>query len=154
MAEVFELEHKVSPDEIDGLGHVNNLVYLGWFIEAASAHSEAAGWPHTRMINMGEGWVIRRHEIDYLAQVMPQDTVVIKTWIDSAERTSSVRKYEIIRPLDGKTVCRGLTVWVWINYGTGRAARIPEELYGAFSVAAPQARERKICNSTKQEGTI
>lgn len=144
MSEFFELEHKVAPDEIDGLGHVNNLVYLGWFIEAASAHSDAAGWPHHRMIEMGEGWVVRRHEIDYLAQVLPGDTVVIRTWIDSAERTSSVRKYEIIRPSDGKTVCRGLTVWVWINYGTGRAARIPAEVYGAFRVAGPQGREREI----------
>ena len=132
MPDVFELEHKVESGEIDGLGHVNNLVYLGWFIEAASAHSEAAGWAHERMIKMSEGWVIRRHEIDYLAQVKPEDTVVIKTWIDSAERTSSVRKYEIIRPSDGKTVCRGLTVWVWINYNTGRVARIPQEVLTAF----------------------
>ena len=152
MPEVFELEHKVTPDEIDGLGHVNNLVYLAWFIEAAAAHSEAAGWPHSRMIKLGEGWVIRRHEIDYLAQVRPEDTVVIKTWIDSAERTSSVRKYEIIRPLDGKTVCRGLTLWVWMNYKAGRAGRIPEEVYKAFGVPAPQARE--LLQHTKQERNI
>ena len=132
---VFELEHKVKPEEIDLLGHVNNLVYLDWFISAAVKHSDSVGWGTARMIEMGEGWVIRRHEIDYLAQVKPEDTVVIKTWIDSAERTSSVRKYEVVRLSDGKTVCRGLTVWVWINYNTGRVSRIPEEVNKAFGVA-------------------
>ena len=134
MPTVFELEHKVKPEEIDGLGHVNNLVYLHWFLDAAVAHSDSVGWGSGRMVEMGEGWVIRRHEIDYLAQVRPEETVVIRTWIDSGERTSSVRKYEIMRPSDGRTVCRGLTVWVWINYGTGRIARIPEEVHRVFGM--------------------
>ena len=134
MDNFFEWRHKVAPDEIDGLGHVNNLVYLGWFMEAATGHTEAVGLSVEKMLEEGEGWVVRRHEIDYLAQVMPEDTVVVRTWIETAEKVSSVRKYEIVNAAGGRLVCRGLTVWVWINYKTGKPARIPEKVYAAYGV--------------------
>jgi len=134
MANFFELRHKVTPDEIDGLGHVNNLVYLGWFMDAATGHTESCGMSGGSILSESEGWVVRRHEIDYLAQVKPQDTVTIKTWIESAEKASSVRRYEIVNAADGKLVCQGRTLWVWINYRTGRPARIPEKVYKAYGV--------------------
>lgn len=152
MANFFELRHKVAPEEIDGLGHVNNLVYLGWFMAAATGHTEACGMSGSLMSAAGEGWVVRRHEIDYLAQVRPEDTVQIRTWIETAEKASSVRRYEIVNAADGRLVCRGLTVWVWINYGTGRPSRIPEKVFAAYGVPPGKAAERpaelnKICNS-------
>lgn len=134
MANFFELRHRVTPDEIDGLGHVNNLIYLGWFMEAAAGHTRSCGLSVERMADAGEGWVVRRHEIDYLAQVRPGDSVVIRTWIESAEKVSSVRRYEALNAADGRLVCRGLTLWVWIKYGTGRPARIPEKTYAAYGV--------------------
>ncbi len=134
MTDFFELRHKVVPDEIDGLGHVNNLVYLGWFMDAAAGHCAARGMSGELMSDEGEGWVVRRHEIDYLAQVRPADLVIIRTWIETAEKASSIRRYEIRNAADGKLVCQGLTLWVWINYRTGRPARIPDKVYAAYGL--------------------
>ncbi len=131
---IFEIRHTVRPEEIDGLGHVNNLVYLGWFMEAAEGHTTACGMPGRGMLADGEGWVVRRHEIDYLAQVRAADSVIIRTWIETAQKASSVRRYEIVNAADGRPVCGGLTVWVWINYKTGRPARIPDRVYAAFGI--------------------
>ncbi len=142
MPNFFELRHKVVPDEIDGLGHVNNLVYLGWFMDAAAGHTEARGLSGSLMAAAGEGWVVRRHEIDYLAQVRPGDSVVIRTWIETAEKASSVRRYEIVNAADGRLAARGLTVWVWINYGTGRPSRIPEKVYAAYGLIPGKVTER------------
>ena len=137
ISKALEFERRVTPEEIDGLGHVNNLVYLNWFIEAATAHSQAVGWGIERMLAIGEGWVVRRHEIDYLLPLKPEEIVLIRTWVETAERASSGRLYEIYRRSDGKMVCRGLTIWVWINYKTGRPQRIPQEVVRAFSVWDP-----------------
>ena len=135
----FEIRHTVRPEEIDGLGHVNNLVYLAWFMDAAAAHTESCGMSGRGMLSDGEGWVVRRHEIDYLAQVRPSDTVTIRTWIETAQKASSVRRYEVLNAADGKPVCRGLTMWVWINYRTGRPARIPDRVYAAYGIEKEQA---------------
>ncbi|MEI7529590.1 MAG: acyl-CoA thioesterase [Elusimicrobiota bacterium] len=133
VSKVFEYQRAVSPDEIDGLGHVNNQVYLDWFMDAATRHSAAAGWDIGRMIALGEGWVVRRHEIDYLMPLKPGETATMRTWVETAERASSERHYELFRASDGKMVSSGRTVWVWINYKTGRPARIPEAVIKAFA---------------------
>ncbi|MCM2266339.1 MAG: acyl-CoA thioesterase [Elusimicrobiales bacterium] len=138
ISKVFEYEHKVTPEEIDGLGHVNNQVYLDWFMQAATRHSEAAGWAIERLLALGEGWVVRRHEIDYLLPVMPGETVKMRTWIETAEKASSERHYEIFRLSDGKKACCGRTMWVWINYKTGRPSRIPEAVVAAFAAWTPR----------------
>ncbi|OGR53334.1 MAG: hypothetical protein A2049_07955 [Elusimicrobia bacterium GWA2_62_23] len=137
VSKVFEYEQKVKPEEIDGLGHVNNQVYLEWFMQAATAHSEAVGWDIQKLLAMGEGWVVRRHEIDYLLPVLPGETIKMRTWIETAEKASSERQYEIYRLSDGRKACCGKSVWVWINYKTGRPARIPEPVLQAFTAWEP-----------------
>lgn len=139
ISKVLEFEQQVAPEDIDGLGHVNNQVYLDWFISAAMKHSALAGWPVDKMIASGEGWVVRRHEIDYLLPVLPADKIRMRTWVETVERASSVRQYELVRAADGKMVCRGSTVWVWINFGTGRPARVPEAVVRAFTAWEPAA---------------
>lgn len=133
ISKVLDFEQRVAPEEIDGLGHVNNQVYLDWFMAAATKHSRLVGWPVDKMIADGEGWVVRRHEIDYLIPVLPADKIRMRTWVETAERASSERQYELIRVSDGKMVCRGSTIWVWINFKTGRPARIPEAVVRAFA---------------------
>jgi len=137
VSKVFEYEQKVKPEEIDGLGHVNNQVYLEWFMQAATAHSEAVGWDIQKLLALGEGWVVRRHEIDYLLPVLPGETIKMRTWIETAEKASSERQYEIYRLSDGRKACCGKSVWVWINYKTGRPARIPEPVLQAFTAWEP-----------------
>ena len=51
----FEVRRTVAPEEIDGLGHVNNLVYLGWFMDAAENHTKARGMSAEGMFADGEG---------------------------------------------------------------------------------------------------
>ena len=140
VSKIFEFERAVSPEEIDGLGHVNNQVYLDWFMDAATRHSEAAGWDIGRMMAAGEGWVVRRHEIDYLLSLKPGETALMRTWVETAERASSERHYELFRVSDGKKVCCGRTVWVWINYATGRPSRIPDAVIKAFASWEPAAK--------------
>lgn len=137
ISKVLDFEQRVAPEEIDGLGHVNNQVYLDWFMTAATKHSRLVGWPVDKMIADGEGWVVRRHEIDYLIPVLPADRIRMRTWVETAERASSERQYELIRVSDGKMVCRGSTIWVWINFKTGRPARIPEAVVKAFADWVP-----------------
>lgn len=139
ISKVFELERSVAPGEIDELGHVNNQVYLDWLMNAATSHSAAVAWDLDRMIKMGEGWVVRRHEIEYLLPVFAGETIKIRTWIETAEKVSSERHYELFRNSDGKMACRGKTLWVWINYKTGRPARIPPAVIADFAAWTPKA---------------
>jgi acyl-CoA thioester hydrolase len=131
MAEPFRLEIVASASDIDELGHVSNLVYLRWVLEVATAHSFARGWGHPEYRALGAVFVVRRHEIDYLAQVNEGDELVAATWVDPWKGASCVRQTELVR--GSQLVARAATTWALMSLSTGRPTRIPDELRERFS---------------------
>lgn len=134
MPALYLHSHVVLPAEIDGLGHVNNLCYLAWMQQAAIEHSAAQGWPGERYQQLGAGWVVRSHEIRYLAPAFDGDQVVVRTWVAQTQRASSLRRYEIRRLADQAVLARASTLWAFINFASGGIARIPPEVAEAFIV--------------------
>ena len=122
------------PADIDELEHVSNLVYLRWVLEVALSHSAALGWDHAAYRRLGAVFVVRRHEIDYLAPVVLGDEVQVTTWVDSWKQVSCVRKTELVRRRDGAAVARAATQWAFIDYA-GKPRRIPPELLELFTNA-------------------
>jgi acyl-CoA thioester hydrolase len=116
--------------DIDELGHVSNLVYLRWVLEAATAHSIARGWGPEQYRAHGAAFVVRRHELDYLAQVNAGQQLVAETWVDSWRGASCVRRTEIAR--DRTIVAHCATTWAFISLVSGRPTRIPDELRELF----------------------
>jgi acyl-CoA thioester hydrolase len=136
MSAVFHWPHVVGTDEADELGHANNEMYLRWMNAAALAHSAALGWPRERYFALGEGWVVRRHEMDYLRPARPGMAIVVRTCVRSFDKASSWRAYAVVNQADHAVLARGKTLWVWINYKTGRLGRIPPDVGAAFPVVS------------------
>jgi len=116
--------------DIDEVGHVSNLVYLRWVMEVAMEHSRARGWDYPDYKQFGAVFMVRRHEIDYVAQVTLGQTLSAETWVDEWRQASCVRKTELVR--EGKVVARAATTWALISLGSGRPIRIPDELRAKF----------------------
>jgi len=131
MAERFAISITPSAADIDELGHVSNLVYLRWVLEVAMAHSRALGWDFAQYRDLGAAFMVRRHEIDYIAQVTLGQTLRAETWVESWRAASCIRKTELLR--DGKVVARAATTWAMIGLASGRPQRIPDELTAAFA---------------------
>lgn len=131
----FSLSIVAAEQDVDELGHVSNLVYLRWVLEAASAHSTAAGYDHDAYVRLGAVWVVRKHELEYLRPVHGGDTLELVTWVDSWRGASSVRKTSMVRPADGAEVARASTLWAFIDLATRRPRRVDEMLQRAFSAA-------------------
>ncbi len=135
MPTIYHHRHTVLPAEIDVLGHANNLAYLAWMQSAALAHSAAQGWPGEAFQRLGLGFVVRSHEITYERPAFADEPIVVRTWVASFKRASSVRRYDMVRETDGKRLATAATNWAFINYTTGLPARIPPEIIGSFQVA-------------------
>jgi acyl-CoA thioester hydrolase len=117
--------------DIDELGHVSNLVYIRWILDVATEHSRTAGWFFPEYRALGAVFVVRRHEVDYIAQVTVGQTLVATTWVDPWRPASCIRRTELAR---GDTiVARGATTWALISLTEGRPLRIPDHLRAAFS---------------------
>ncbi len=133
MLETYLYHHRVTDAESDELRHANNVAYVEWMQAAAIAHSAACDWPAARYLELGFGWLVRRHVIEYLQPAFPGDEIVVKTWVESMDKVSCIRKYEITRGADGCRLSDAETKWVFVNYKTGTPARIPNEIRERFS---------------------
>ncbi len=124
----------VPADAIDGVGHVNNLEYLRWMLDAATDHTSAQGWPLARYAESGAGWVVRSHAIEYLRPAFAGETIVLATWVAAMAKASSTRKYLYYRKADDSVLAAAQTLWVFVDFGTGRLTRIPDAVMTAFAI--------------------
>jgi acyl-CoA thioester hydrolase len=124
----------VAPSsDIDELGHVSNIAYVRWIQEVAKAHSAAVGLDHAAYLRLGAVFVVRRHEVEYLAPAYAGDEVRLVTWIEKWSAATSERRTRIVRASDGRELARATTVWAFISIETLRPRRIPAELVAMFA---------------------
>ena len=134
MPAVYEHPHVVRYDESDELGLASNVAYVTWMLDAALAHTAAQGWPAEAYRTLGAGWVVRRHEIEYLQPALPGQELVVRTWVATMEKVSSLRRYEIRRRADGALLAAAATRWAFIDYTRRKPRRIPPQVARAFEV--------------------
>jgi acyl-CoA thioester hydrolase len=121
---------------IDVNGHVNNIEYMRWMQDVATRHSAAQGWTLEQYLKAGAGWVVRSHYIEYLRPAFEGDPVTILTWVAGFSQRSSPRKYLFVRESDRQILAEAETVWVFVDFRTGRPCRILDEVQSAFEVVA------------------
>jgi acyl-CoA thioester hydrolase len=131
----FELRFTVRSEDLDELDHVSNVIVLFWMNRAAVEHSSSLGWDLARYRSEGGVFVVRRHEIDYLASAKLGDQLVHFTWPSAISRATAERKHEIRRVADDKVIARGMNVWAYVDVATGRPMRLPPALAQTFDPA-------------------
>jgi acyl-CoA thioester hydrolase len=125
----FELSITPAAADIDELGHVNNAVWVRWIQDVATAHWLAAADPAHIDAYI---WVVVRHEIDYLGNVGPGETVTARTWVGEPPRGARFDRHVEFRGADGKVKVRARTTWAIIDRASGRIARVPAEVAKPF----------------------
>ena len=125
----YERVFQVTADDIDDLGHVNNVVYLRWVQDVAAAHWESATSPAERA---DIGWVVLRHEIDYKHPARPGDDVIARTWVGQPSAATFERHTEILRARDQRVLAQARSLWCPVHPGTGRLRRIDPTLHDRF----------------------
>lgn len=135
MNPVYEEEFVVPPEVVDENGHVNNVAYLQWMQDVAIRHSDAVGGTRA-MREAGGRWVVRSHQVEYLAPAFAGDRIRLSTWVTSFRRVRSLRRYRFVRLADDQVLVRGQTDWVFVNARTGRPCSIPESVRRRFPVAS------------------
>ena len=120
----------IIESDIDGQGHVNNIIYLKWVQEAAIAH-----WNSVADINMQEAnfWVVSRHEIDYLKSAYLDSKLVAKTWVTEPKGAKSERHVTIM-DTETETVYANIkTTFYLLDAKSKRPKRIDAEIVNVFS---------------------
>ena len=128
----------IGPDAMDGQGHVNNLAYVAWMQDVAIEHSTALGWPMARYRELGAGWVVRSHFVEYLRPAFAGDRIAIHTWVPEFTQRSTPRGYLFVREPEPQLLVQAETRWVFIDLATGRRRTLPDALLASFTTVADE----------------
>lgn len=119
----YQHKIKVTGDDIDDLGHVNNVVYVRWVQEVAAAH-----WEHAAPVSLKVkyAWVVLRHEIDYKSPAFLKDEITGFTWVGEHHGARFDRFVRI--QCENKVLAEAKTSWCLLDAKIFRPIRIPEEI--------------------------
>src|SRR5688572_3617331 len=107
MTTSFQHPITVHSNDIDELGHVNNVVYIRWVQEVAAAH-----WRHVGSRELIEkySWVVLRHEIDYITPCFLDDRIMGSTWVGEHHGAKFERFVQLLRVKDNKVLAEAKTI--------------------------------------------
>jgi len=129
-AEIFTQRFPVDAADIDELGHVNNIVYLRYAQDIATAHWRARA---SAEAVAGYVWVVMRHEVDYRAQLTLGDNVEVRTWVDAVPRGAIWPRFvDIYKEGAEKPSAQIKSDWVILDMATRRPRRVPAEIVARF----------------------
>lgn len=133
----FVLPRTPRANDIDGLNHTNNAVYVQWCEQVGWAHSESLGLSLADYQRLDRAMAIRRGEYDYLLPTALNDQLSLATWIFASEgKLVMERRFQLIRDADRATILRGRWELVCIELSSGRPRRMPPEFCSIYLPAA------------------
>lgn len=142
LSDPFVIDIEVKFEDIDGLGHANNAVYVSWLERCAWRHSQSLGLDLAEYRRLDRAMAVVRHEVDYLAAAYEGEQLQLATWIvQSDQRLKMTRHFQLVRPADALTLLRAQTTFVCIELSTGKPKRMPVEFIEGYGRAllSPEA---------------
>ena len=132
----FTLQHHITGEDIDGLNHTNNTVYVKWCEKVAWAHSVALGLDLDAYRSLNRAMAITHANYHYLKASVEGQDIVAATWItDWDKKLTMKREFQIIRIEDGATLLRGKMKFACIDLTSGRPKRMPQEFLQGYAPA-------------------
>lgn len=136
MSTVFDLEMTVQAEHIDSLGHVNNVVYMQWIQDVATAHIEALGLGLKEYLELKHAMVAIEHHVQYRKAAFEGEKIILRTWLNDLNALYSFRQYVFYRPQDQSILFTGNTKWACIEIATGRPKRMSPTFTQAYQPIA------------------
>lgn len=122
----------VSENDIDGLNHVNNSVYLNYLEHGREAwYMEHAGYSYNDFHKANLGTAVLRIDILYKKEALLHDKLRIVTTPEKLGNTSFVFKQRILNEKD-EEVCEATVTKVMIDFTTRQSRPVIEEIARNF----------------------
>lgn len=151
MSEEISVTTKIRFSDCDPLGHLNNVRYLDYMLNAREDHVEKFyGFTYEQYTKeTGCTWVTIQNEISYLKEVRYNTMVTITSkTIDIQDRTAKVEI--LMKSVDEKTIYAVLWINViYFNVKTRKSERQPEDIKNLFKKYAVDLDQKNFESRSK-----
>lgn len=126
---IFEKIITVSTEDLDARNHVNNIRYVQWVQDIAEEN-----WIDNTSSTIRETyyWVMLSHHIQYKAEAVLGDELLLKTFVTKSEGLRSTRIVEIYNQNTSKLLSSSETIWCLMSHETNKPTRITQEIIDLF----------------------
>ena len=126
---IFEKEITVTTEDLDILNHVNNVKYVQWVQDIAEEN-----WINNTSTTLRDTyyWIMLSHHIQYKAEAVLGDVLLLKTFVTKAEGLRSTRIVEIYNQKTNKLLTTSETIWCLMSHDTNKPSRITQEIIDLF----------------------
>jgi len=134
----FVLPIEVHFADLDGMGHINNAVYLTYMESARIAWwMQVTGRRALRDVTM----ILARTEVDYRSPATYGDHLAVGVRCASMKRSSFVLEFRVEERETGRLVAEARKVLVHYDYSALRSVPIPDDLRARIRAQDPEVRE-------------
>ncbi|WP_033962209.1 acyl-CoA thioesterase [Psychroserpens jangbogonensis] len=126
---IFEKKITVKTEDLDARNHVNNVTYVQWVQNIAEEN-----WIDNTSTTIRDNyyWVMLSHHIQYKAEAILGDGLLLKTFVTKSEGLRSTRIVEIYNQNTSKLLSSSETIWCLMSHETNKPTRITQEIVELF----------------------
>ena len=126
---IFEKKITVKTEDLDARNHVNNVRYVQWVQDIAEEN-----WIDNTSTTIRDNyyWVMLSHHIQYKAEAVLGDDLLLKTFVTKSEGLRSTRIVEIYNQNTSKLLSSSETIWCLMSHETNKPTRITQEIVDLF----------------------
>jgi acyl-CoA thioester hydrolase len=128
----FSWPFDVRFHEVDALGVVFNMWYLGYCDAAQAAFFAHLGSPSSGLNAEGLDVLLRHADVQWVGALGPHTSAVVRVHPVSVGNTSLVLRFEVVRVPDGQTVFTAQITYVCVRVAEREPVRVPEGLREAL----------------------
>ena len=130
---IFEKHFQVGWRDVDPNGHVANMVYLEYAVDARIAFFASQGFPPINFLRMGFGPVIKNDFVEYFREVMMLEE--IRVTVENGGHSEDGSRFRVINNIykaDGVHAARVTSIGGWLSMKDRKLMAPPEELKQAW----------------------
>ena len=133
MSSIFEKRFQVGWRDVDPNGHVANMVYLQYAVDARIAFFASQGFPPMNFLRLGFGPVIKRDYVEYFREVMMLEE--IRVTVENGGHSEDGSRFRVINNVykaDGVLSAKVTSIGGWLSMKERKLMEPPEELRQAW----------------------
>ncbi|MFP3981257.1 MAG: acyl-[acyl-carrier-protein] thioesterase [Desulfobacterales bacterium] len=128
--------------EVNGNFALRLRVLLNCLQEAATVHSQQAGYETLRLIKEQKAWVLHRIAIQVHSPPVCGDEIEVVTWHKGSRGFRSYRDFEIYR--NGEKLVSAASLWLFIDLARKKILRPPQDVGACYGVETRDALDADI----------
>lgn len=128
---IFETHLRVDITKVDGNAQITSKGILDLLENAASMHSDIAGFGIKDIPNNRLSWIQLNWRVKVLRRLSYGEEVTIKTWTSPPTKVTTFRDFEVLDS-ENKQVCVATTKYTLINIDTLSIQKISDEIIDKY----------------------